>query len=117
MVPERARSGGGACAPVSSEEMKRGRWDLLRFIRLAAFAERVLDLFKVRGCQIKTRRDPEYPGCLYLEMKMCLAPCFAGCPKEEYDAEVARLVQFLDTNGDSLRACSRLLAPAAAEEG
>ncbi len=36
-------------------------------------------------------------------MKMCLAPCFAGCTKEEYDAEVQRLVQFLDTNGNSLR--------------
>jgi excinuclease UvrABC nuclease subunit len=36
-------------------------------------------------------------------MKMCLAPCFAGCTKEEYDAEVARLVQFLDSSGNSLR--------------
>jgi excinuclease ABC subunit C len=36
-------------------------------------------------------------------MKMCLAPCFAGCSKEEYDSEVQRLVQFLDTNGNSLR--------------
>jgi len=69
-----------------------------------AFAERALDLFKVRRCQIKIRRDPTFPGCLYSEMKMCLAPCFAGCTKEEYDAEVGRLVQFLDTSGGSLRA-------------
>ena len=34
---------------------------------------------------------------------MCLAPCFAGCTKEEYDAEVQRLVKFLDTSGGSLR--------------
>ena len=34
---------------------------------------------------------------------MCLAPCFAGCSKEEYAAEVQRLVQFLDTGGNSLR--------------
>ena len=34
---------------------------------------------------------------------MCLAPCFAGCTKEEYDVEVGRLVQFLDSNGNSLR--------------
>jgi len=33
---------------------------------------------------------------------MCLAPCFAGCTKEEYDVEVNRLVQFLDTNSLSL---------------
>ena len=68
-----------------------------------AFAERALDFFKVRRCQIKIRRDPTFPGCLYSEMKMCLAPCFAGCSKEEYDAEVQRLVQFLDTDGASLR--------------
>jgi excinuclease ABC subunit C len=68
-----------------------------------AFAERILDLFKVRRCQIKIRRDPTFPGCLYSEMKMCLAPCFAGCTKEEYDVEVHRLVQFLETSGGSLR--------------
>ncbi len=69
-----------------------------------AFAERALDFFKVRRCQIKIRRDPTFPGCLYSEMKMCLAPCFAGCTKEEYGAEVARFVQFLETSGGSLRA-------------
>ena len=69
-----------------------------------AFSEQALDLFKVRRCQIKIRRDPTFPGCIYSEMKMCLAPCFAGCTKEEYDGEVQRLVQFLDTNGNSLRA-------------
>ena len=67
-----------------------------------AFADKMLDFFKVRRCQIKIRRDPSFPGCLYSEMKMCLAPCFAGCSKEEYDAEVGRLVQFLDTNSLSL---------------
>jgi excinuclease UvrABC nuclease subunit len=68
-----------------------------------AFAERALDFFKVRRCQIKIRRDPAFPGCIYSEMKMCLAPCFAGCSKEEYDAEVQHLVQFLQTSGESLR--------------
>ncbi len=69
-----------------------------------AFAERALDFFKVRRCQIKIRRDPEFPGCIYSEMKMCLAPCYAGCTAEEYASEVDRLVKFLDTGGDSLRA-------------
>ena len=68
------------------------------------FANSSLDFFKVRRCQIKIRRDPTFPGCLYSEMKMCLAPCFAGCSKEEYAAEVQKLVQFLDTQGGSLRA-------------
>lgn len=67
-----------------------------------AFAESTLDFFKVRRCQIKIQRDPSYPGCMYSEMKMCLAPCFAGCTKEEYDVEVGRLVQFMDTSGGSL---------------
>lgn len=35
---------------------------------------------------------------------MCLAPCFAGCSKEEYDAEVQRFVKFLESSGESLRA-------------
>jgi excinuclease ABC subunit C len=68
-----------------------------------AFSEQALDMFKVRRCQIKIRRDPTFPGCIYSEMKMCLAPCFAGCSKDEYDTEVGRLVRFLDSNGNSLR--------------
>ena len=68
-----------------------------------AFSEQALDMFKVRRCQIKIRRDPTFPGCIYSEMKTCLAPCFAGCTKEEYDSEVRRLIEFLDTNGNSLR--------------
>jgi len=68
-----------------------------------AFAGSALDFFKVRRCQIKIRRDPSFPGCIYSEMKMCLAPCFAGCTKGDYDVEVQRLVQFLDTSGGSLR--------------
>jgi excinuclease ABC subunit C len=68
------------------------------------FASGFLDLFKIRRCQIKIRRDPSFPGCIYSEMKMCLAPCFAGCSKEEYDAEVGRVVAFLATGGASLTA-------------
>lgn len=35
---------------------------------------------------------------------MCLAPCFAGCTKEEYDVEVGRVVDALATAGESLNA-------------
>jgi len=66
-----------------------------------AFAEGFLDLFKIRRCQIKIRRDPNYPGCIYSEMKMCLAPCFAGCTQEEYDVEVGRVLETLDSSGES----------------
>ncbi len=65
------------------------------------FAEEFLNLFKIRRCQIKIRRDPSYPGCLYSEMKMCLAPCFAGCSAEEYAEEVSRVVEFLSSAGTS----------------
>jgi excinuclease ABC subunit C len=67
-----------------------------------AFAEGFLDLFKIRRCQIKIRRDPEFPGCIYSEMKMCLAPCFAGCTKEEYDVETVRVLATLESSGEAL---------------
>lgn len=63
------------------------------------FAAEFLNLFKIRRCQIKIRRDPAFPGCIYSEMKMCLAPCFAGCSKPEYDVEVARVTGFLASGG------------------
>ena len=67
-----------------------------------AFAEGFLDLFKIRRCQIKIRRDPTFPGCIYSEMKMCLAPCFAGCTKGEYDAETGLVLETLATAGAAL---------------
>jgi len=66
------------------------------------FSEHFLDLFKIRRCQIRIRRDPSFPGCIYSEMKMCLAPCFAGCTRQEYDAEAFRVVEALATLGESL---------------
>jgi excinuclease ABC subunit C len=67
-----------------------------------AFSESFLDLFKIRRCQIRIRRDPDFPGCIYSEMKMCLAPCFAGCTKQEYAAEVGRVLETLETTGEAL---------------
>lgn len=67
-----------------------------------AFANEFLNLFKIRRCQIKIRRDPSFPGCIYSEMKMCLAPCFAGCSKADYDVEVDRVVGFLASSGGAL---------------
>ena len=67
-----------------------------------AFSSEFLNLFKIRRCQIKIRRDPSFPGCIYSEMKMCLAPCFAGCTQEEYAHETNRVVHFLSTAGESL---------------
>jgi excinuclease ABC subunit C len=66
------------------------------------FSQSFLDLFKTRRCQIKIRRDPSYPGCMYSEMKMCLAPCFAGCTQEEYDVEIGRVLESLESTGNAL---------------
>jgi excinuclease UvrABC nuclease subunit len=61
-----------------------------------------LDLFKMRRCDFDLNPDPQFPGCIYSEMKMCLAPCFQGCTDEAYVEEVARVRRFLDTAGESL---------------
>ena len=61
-----------------------------------------LDLFKMRRCTFDLNPDPKFPGCVYSEMKMCLAPCFKGCTDEEYAAEVGRVQAFLDSCGQSL---------------
>jgi excinuclease ABC subunit C len=61
-----------------------------------------LDLFKMRRCTFDLNPDPKFPGCVYSEMKMCLAPCFKGCSDEEYAAEVARVQAYLDSGGQTL---------------
>ena len=61
-----------------------------------------LDLFKMRRCTFDLNPDPKFPGCVYSEMKMCLAPCFKGCTDEAYAAEVERVQTFLDSCGESL---------------
>ena len=73
--------------------------------RVAAekFMNDALDFFKMRRCVEDLHPDPKFPGCVYSEMKMCLAPCFRGCTDSEYHAEVVRVEDFLDSRGDSLK--------------
>jgi len=68
------------------------------------FLNDALDLFKSRRCTFNIHPDPSFPGCIYSEMKMCLAPCFGGCTDSEYLAEVARVQEYLDTRAESLGA-------------
>ena len=72
--------------------------------RVAAekFANDSLDFFKMRRCTDDLHPDPAFPGCIYSEMKMCLAPCFKGCTDEEYAAEVERVQQYFASGGQSL---------------
>jgi len=60
------------------------------------FAAEFLDFFKIRRCVEELEPNPSHPGCIYSEMKMCLAPCYAGCTDAEYQTEVGRVVEFLD---------------------
>ncbi len=61
-----------------------------------------LDFFKMRRCVDDLHPDPKFPGCIYSEMKMCLAPCFKGCSDEEYKREVGRVQDYFDSGGESL---------------
>lgn len=66
------------------------------------FLNDALDLFKSRRCTFNIHPDSAFPGCIYSEMKMCLAPCYGGCTRDEYIAEVGRVQNYLDTRAGSL---------------
>jgi excinuclease UvrABC nuclease subunit len=72
--------------------------------RMAAekFMNDSLDFFKMRRCVDDLHPDPQFPGCIYSEMKMCLAPCFKGCTDDEYTGEVSRVQAYFDSAGESL---------------
>src|SRR5215467_9628808 len=72
--------------------------------RIAAekFMNDSLDFFKMRRCVEDLHPDPKFPGCIYSEMKMCLAPCFKGCTDDQYATEVRRVQDFFDSSGESL---------------
>jgi excinuclease ABC subunit C len=65
------------------------------------FAEEALKLFLLRRCTFDLDPDPSYPGCVYSEMKMCLAPCFKGCTDERYAEESSAVESFLATRGET----------------
>jgi excinuclease ABC subunit C len=66
------------------------------------FAAEFLDLFKIRRCVEELDPDPAHPGCIYSQMRMCMAPCFQGCTDAEYQDEVGRVIEFLASRGQSL---------------
>jgi excinuclease UvrABC nuclease subunit len=65
------------------------------------FADEALKLFLLRRCTDDLNPDPSFPGCVYSEMKMCLAPCYKGCSDERYADESTAVEQFLATRGES----------------
>ena len=68
-----------------------------------AAAERYLDdslnFFELRRCTEELHPDPEFPGCVYSEMKMCLAPCFKGCSDERYATEAEQVREYFASRG------------------
>jgi hypothetical protein len=69
------------------------------------YCDAVLDLFKLRRCYEDLAPYPEHPGCVYQEMKKCLAPCNQACTPEgagAYAAEAAAVKRFFDTRGESM---------------
>jgi excinuclease ABC subunit C len=91
---------------VTNHVTKSGMGDLYGPFPSRAAAERfcedMLDLFKLRRCVDNLKPDPAFPGCVYSEMKKCLAPCFKGCSDERYAEEAAAVRAFLRTRGASL---------------
>src|SRR5271165_6000164 len=65
------------------------------------FADEALKLFLLRRCTEDLEPDPSHPGCVYSEMKMCLAPCYKGCTDERYAQESGAFERFLATRGES----------------
>ncbi len=65
------------------------------------FADEALKLFLLRRCTDDLAPDPSHPGCVYSEMKMCLAPCYKGCTDERYAQEAAAVESFIATRGES----------------
>lgn len=80
------------------------------------FAEEMLKLFLLRRCTDDLSPDPSHPGCVYSEMKMCLAPCYKGCTDERYSEESAAVQDFLATRGDSRLVILRSERDAASEK-
>ena len=66
------------------------------------YADEMLNLFLLRRCTEDLNPDPAFPGCVYSEMKMCLAPCYKGCSDERYQQEAADVFAFLSTRGASM---------------
>jgi excinuclease UvrABC nuclease subunit len=91
-------------AVTNRPSLKESQWAFGPFpSRVAAdrYAEEVLKLFLLRRCEDNLDPNPSHPGCVYSEMKMCLAPCYQGCTDARYAEEAEAVRGFLATRGES----------------
>jgi excinuclease ABC subunit C len=83
---------------------KEAQWAFGPFPSRAAaerYADEMLKLFLLRRCEENLDPNPSHPGCVYSEMKMCLAPCYQGCTDTRYTEEAEAVRSFLATHGES----------------
>jgi excinuclease ABC subunit C len=88
----------------SKPSLREADWSFGPFPSRAAaerYADEALKLFLLRRCVEELDPNPSHPGCIYSEMKMCLAPCYQGCTDERYSEESTAVEQFLATRGES----------------
>jgi len=84
--------------------LKEAQWAYGPFPSRAAaerYADEMLKLFLLRRCEENLDPNPSHPGCVYSEMKMCLAPCYQGCTDARYAEEAEAVRSFLATRGES----------------
>ena len=65
------------------------------------YEQQVLGLFQIRRCTEVLAPHVDHPGCIYGEMNQCLRPCQCVVSVQEYDSEVSRVREFLQSNGRS----------------
>jgi excinuclease ABC subunit C len=80
------------------------------------YADELLKLFLLRRCEENLEPYPEHPGCVYGEMKMCLAPCQQACTDARYAEEAEAVRGFLATRGESRLVAIRTERDKASEE-
>lgn len=66
------------------------------------YQEEVLRLYQIRRCSEPLVPSPDHPGCIYGEMNQCIRPCQCAVSREEYATEVARVREFLTSNGKTV---------------
>lgn len=66
------------------------------------FHNEFLGLFQMRRCEADLEPSPDFPGCIYGEMNMCLRPCQQVVSQQEYASEIRRVTAFLSSDGKSL---------------
>ena len=99
--------------------LKEAQWVFGPFPSRAAadrYSEELLKLFLLRRCEDNLDPNPSHPGCVYSEMKMCLAPCYQGCTDERYAEEAEAVRSFLATRGESKLVTIRQLRDRASEQ-